>query len=89
MARTILIQLFLLSLPFIIYGLCVKFGPRAEAASRGNIWGGAPWFWLFTSGLTLSIIGIVVAVTIDGAAPGAVYTPADLKGGTVMPGSLK
>ena len=44
---------------------------------------------LFTSGLTLSIIGVVVAVTIDGAAPGAVYTPADLKGDTVVKGSLK
>ncbi len=87
MARKILLDLFLLSLPFLIYGLYMKFGGRAEA--KGGIWRGAPWFQLFASGLAMALVGAVLLVVFDGSEPESTYVPATVEDGEVVPGRFK
>lgn len=87
MLRKILLDLFLLALPFLIYAAFVKLGRRAEA--KGGIWAEAPWFWLFSSGLALSITAAVLFVVFDGSEPGSVYVPAVVEDGEIVPGRFK
>jgi hypothetical protein len=87
MARKILLDLFLLALPFLIYIAYVKLGRRAQA--EGGIWTGAPWFWLFSSGLMLTIAAAVLLVVFDGSEPGSAYLPAVVEDGRIVPGRFE
>jgi len=87
MARKLLLQLFLLALPFITYYIYARLARRA--AAKGGTWTGAPWFWLTASGLGLSIAGAVVLAVGFGGSPGDAYVSATMKDGAVVPGHFK
>ncbi len=87
MLRKILLDIFLLALPFMVYAAYVKFGRKAQA--EGGIWTGAPWFWLASSGLALTIVAAVLLVVFDGSEPGSPYLPAEVEDGEIVPGRFK
>lgn len=87
MVRKLLLQFLLLALPFIAYLVYVTLSRRAKGS--GSAWQGAPWFWLFSSGLTLSIIGAVILAVISGSPPEAHYVPSVTKDGKIVPGRFE
>ena len=84
MTRKLLLQLFLLALPFITYFIYVKLSRR-----QGDTWTGSPWFWLVASGLSLAAAGAVVLALGFGGDPGDTYVSPTMKDGVVVPGRFE
>jgi len=87
MLRKLLLQLLLLALPFITYFLYVKLTRRLGKGE--SPWQGAPWFWLLSCGLVLSIIGAVALAVTSGYPPDTHYVPSTMKGGVIVPGRFE
>ncbi len=87
MARTILFSLILIALPFVTYAIYVSAVRRSEA--RGEAWRQAPWYWLVSSGLILSIVGTVLLISFSGSEPGSTYIPSEIKDGKIVPGRFE
>lgn len=87
MVRKLLLQFLLLALPFITYFIYVKLSRRTEKGE--SPWQGAPWFWLLSGGLALSIAGAVGLAVTSGSPPDARYVPSELQEGEIVPGRLE
>ena len=75
---TVLLPLLLPSLIYFGYLAVAREGPRAAQA--------VPWFWLGGIGLLLAIVALVLASSLEGAEPGAVYHPPRQVDGRIEPG---
>lgn len=77
--RTLVIQLGLFALPFLLFWLYLKTGRRTTTV---------PVFWLALVGAALTLIGFVVFAQVDGAPPGSTYVPARVENGEFLPGGF-
>ena len=87
MALKTLFSLILIALPFVTYAIYVSAVRRSEA--RGEAWRQAPWYWLVSSGLILSIVGTVLLISFSGSEPGSTYIPSEIKDGKIVPGRFE
>ena len=79
----ILLTLLPFLLPFAAYVGYVVALKKME--SKGGLWADAPWFWLCASGLSLVILALAATALFGGDPPGAVYVPAQVENGRVVP----
>ena len=61
----------------------------ATVASSGDLWRGAPWFWLALAGALLLAAVLLVGVFVHGAPPRGQYVPPRLEDGHIVPGELR
>lgn len=82
MLRIVLINLFVLLLPSIIYFAYVVFVKRQgrEAVSE------TPVLTLFVAGVLLMIASIAYFIEFSGGKPGEKYYPPQIKDGVIIPG---
>ena len=78
-----------LILPFVIYGLWLKWA-RMKAIREGHDivppWNKGPWLWLFAAGVALTA-GILIFTALEtGAPPDSIYHAPALRDGVVQPG---
>ncbi|HBU98597.1 hypothetical protein [Thalassospira lucentensis] len=79
-----------LILPFVIYGIWLKFA-RAKAIREGHDivppWSKGPWLLLFGAGVALTAAILIYTALGTGASPDSVYHAPSLgDGGVVEPG---
>lgn len=74
-------------LPFALYALYLWYVRRQQAAHPG--WRDAPWLWLIAAALLLADGSFVLLGLQEGAPPDAVYQPARILDGKIVPGELK
>lgn len=91
MLRIFLQYILPIGLPTALYALWLLWQQKRAAASGARVpqWEEGPWFWLLAAGLALSFAAFVVTALLWGNAPGAEYTPAEIKGGQMVPGRFK
>ena len=84
MLRVIAFHVLVLALPFIAYAVYVYLSRRE--VPEGGIFAGAPIVWLAATGLAMTIVAFFIVAALTGADPGAVYRPAELRDGEIVPG---
>ena len=89
MIRQLAIGLALFLAPFAIYAL-FTWAARPGAGSRpADSWSARALAWLTIAGLLLIIGSFAVWVQNSGAPPGAIYVPAHMENGRLVPGTFK
>ncbi len=83
MLRIILINLFFLMLPSLIYFAYVYFIKKQDPDADVS---GAPVFWLFAVGLLLMLASVAYFIETEGGKPGEVYVPPRIEDGKIVPG---
>jgi hypothetical protein len=83
MTRFVLLDALLFLLPFIAFGLWLRFGQPDPTAPKS--WRDAPLFWLFVVALVLAIAGVFAMADFSGGREG-VYVPPHEENGRVVPG---
>ncbi|WP_430471256.1 hypothetical protein [Thalassospira lucentensis] len=78
-----------LILPFVIYGIWLKFA-RAKAIREGHDivppWSNGPWLLLFGAGVALTAAILIFTALGTGAPPDSIYHAPSLRDGVVEPG---
>jgi hypothetical protein len=87
MARTVLIELLLFIAPFAIYAVALYVTQR-DARDREH-WHPRAVMSLAIVGLLLVIAGLVYFAHFGGTPPGAVYEPAHMEDGKLVPGRFR
>lgn len=90
MTRIVIQHLLLFLLPTVMYAVYIGWA-RRRALAAGKAppgWQEGPWFWLIVSGGGLVIASLVALALFSGAGPEAVYEPAILEGGKIVPGRV-
>ena len=76
-------------LPFVVYGLWLKWA-RAKAIREGHEiippWNEGPWLLLLGIGVALAAAILIVTALGTGASPDSIYHAPVLKDGVVQPG---
>ena len=85
MLRIALIDVFMFSLPFLIYGAYML---TVKDAAPADLWQGAPWLWLLAAGCGLLLITMATLIQFSGGKPGSTYHPATIENGVVKPGEI-
>jgi hypothetical protein len=88
MLRLILLKLFLVLLPFVLYGLYVWLVHKKKLAS-GQTWNEAPFLKLLAAGLVVMLLGVFSWRLITAGEPGGTYVPARVEDGRVVPGRVE
>lgn len=86
MARVVLLNLLLFSLPFILYGGYAYLVRKDDAEE--SVWSAAPINWLFFAGGLLVFGTLIYFVSFTGGDPERNYRPAIYKDGKVQPGGF-
>jgi hypothetical protein len=87
MIRTVLSEIGLFLIPFVIYAVFLLI-------SRADIWGASAWTMGRLAALTivsLMLVGgsFVILAQFGGAPPGSTYVPAHIEGGKFVPGTTR
>jgi hypothetical protein len=85
MFRIALIDIFMFSLPFLIYGAYMLLARGLEPA---DIWQTAPIFWLLATGCLLLLITMATLISFSGGKPGGIYHPPSFEDGVIKPGTI-
>jgi hypothetical protein len=85
MLRIALIDIFMFSLPFLIYG---AYMIAAKGAAPGEVWQGAPILWLIAAGCGLLLITMAAVIQFSGGKPGGTYHPPSFQDGVIKPGTI-
>ena len=85
MLRIALIDIFMFSLPFLIYGAYML---AARGSAPADVWHGAPLLWLLGAGCGLLLITMAALIQFSGGKPGGIYHPATTQGGVIKPGEI-
>jgi hypothetical protein len=85
MFRIALIDIFLFSLPFLLYG---AYMITVRGAAPASLWQGAPLFWLLAAGCGLLLVVMAMLIQFSGGKPGGVYYPPSVKDGVIKPGEI-
>ena len=85
MLRIALIDIFMFSLPFLIYGAYML---AAKGAAPADVWQEAPVLWLLAAGCGLLLITMATLIQFSGGKPGGIYHPATTKDGVIKPGEI-
>ncbi len=90
MVRIVIQHLLLFLLPTVLYGTYVVWARRRALITGQPALGfqKGPWFWLIVSGGGLVLISLVAFAVFGGYGPEAVYEPATLKDGEIVPGRV-
>lgn len=84
MTRTIVVNLLLLALPFIIYGGWAAYVKQMKEESAGA-WDEAPLTWLLIAGFALMFSGLVVTRLLEDDNPDVDFIPAHMEDGKLVP----
>jgi hypothetical protein len=87
MVRTLLIEVALFVLPFLVYAAFLWVA-RAGVVDA-SAWTPPRIAWLVIVALVLMIGSFVMLAELGGAPPGSTYVPAHLDGGKLRPGETK
>jgi hypothetical protein len=87
MARPLAIELLLFLTPFALYALFL-WATRARVFDP-QAWSVGTIMWLCLAAFALVIGSFIVLAQFSGEPPGSVYVPAEMKDGTVVPGSTR
>jgi hypothetical protein len=88
MLRVVAVNLTLLFLPSLIYGVYIYLMRRGEPADKPL--DDAPIFWLFGVGVVLMLCTLIYFVQFSGAGkPGQTYFPPSVKDGKIVPGHFE
>jgi len=85
MLRIALIDIFMFSLPFLIYGAYML---AAKGAAPMDVWQDAPVLWLLAAGCGLLLITMATLIQFSGGKPGGTYHPATSEDGVIKPGEI-
>jgi len=85
MFRIALIDIFLLLLPFLIYGAYML---TVKGVAPDKLWQNAPILWLLTAAIGLLFIVTATVIQFSGGKPGETYHPATLENGVIKPGEI-
>ena len=85
MLRIALIDIFLFSLPFLLY---VTYMVAVKGVAPENVWQGAPVFWLLAAGIGLLLVVMATLIQFSGGKPGGTYHPPSLQNGVIKPGEI-
>ena len=85
MLRIALIDIFMFSLPFLIYG---AYMIAAKGAAPADVWQGAPLLWLIAAGCGLLLITMATVIQFSGGKPGGTYHPPSFQDGVIKPGTI-
>jgi Family of unknown function (DUF6111) len=85
MLRIALIDIFMFSLPFLIYGAYML---AAKGSAPADVWQDAPVLWLLAAGCGLLLITMATLIQFSGGKPGGIYHPATTEGGVIKPGEI-
>lgn len=84
MLRKILFHLVPFLLPFAAYGLYL-FATR-RARTKGQAFDEAPWYWLFSTGLALTVASLIALWAFTGDPADGAYVAPHMQDGKVVPG---
>jgi Family of unknown function (DUF6111) len=85
MFRIALIDIFLFSLPFLMYG---AYMIAVKGVAPQTLWQNAPVFWLLTVAVGLLLVVMATLIQFSGGKPGGVYHPPSLENGVIKPGEI-
>ncbi len=85
MIRILIWNLFLVSLPFLLYWGYISLVARNKAA-KGSNWNEAPLALLLVAGVVLALSSLVYLALTTGFDPESAYHPAEYKDGELIPG---
>lgn len=85
MLRIALIDIFMFSLPFLLYG---AYMIAAKGVAPENVWQGAPILWLIVAGCGLLLITMAAVIQFSGGKPGGTYHPPSFQDGVIKPGTI-
>ena len=85
MLRIALIDIFMFSLPFLIYGAYML---AAKGSAPMDVWQDAPVVWLLAAGCGLLLITMATLIQFSGGKPGGTYHPATSEDGVIKPGEI-
>jgi len=90
MTRIIIQHLALFLSPTILYAAYFAYRRRRAQTMGADVpgWEEGPWFWLLLGGGLLVLASLAALAIYGGADPQAIYEPATLQDGKVMPGRL-
>lgn len=85
MLRVVLVNLTLLLLPSLLYGVYIYLMRRG--APPGEPVSDAPFLWLFAAGILLMLASMAFFIQFsEGGKPGQSYHPPEYKDGKIIPG---
>jgi len=85
MLRIALIDILLFALPFILYGVYML---AVRGAAPGDLWQGAPVFWLLAAGCGLLLVTMATLIQFSGGSPEGEYHPPVIEDGVIVPGEI-
>ncbi|HET9573650.1 MAG: DUF6111 family protein [Methyloceanibacter sp.] len=85
MLRIALIDIFLFSLPFLLYG---AYMVSVKGVAPASLWQGAPVVWLLGAGCGLLLVAMAMLIQFSGGKPGGVYHPPSVQNGVIKPGEI-
>jgi hypothetical protein len=85
MLRIALIDIFLFSLPFLIYA---AYMVAMRGTAPADLWQGAPIFWLLAAGCGLLLVTMATLIQFSGGQPGGTYHPPSIENGVLKPGEI-
>jgi uncharacterized protein DUF6111 len=85
MLRVALIDIFMFSLPFLVYGGYIL---ATKGAAPADVWQGAPLLWLLAAGCGLLLITMATLIQFSGGKPGGIYHPSSYENGVIQPGTI-
>ncbi len=88
MIRRILFELFLLVLPFLVYGGWMGYLRRRDKEAGGT-WNDAPVTWLLIAGLALMLGALFVTRFAGGDVRDGVYVPPRYENGKIVPAEIR
>jgi hypothetical protein len=86
MVHKLLFHLVPFLLPFIAYGLYL-FATR-RAREKGQTFDEGSWYWLFSTGLVLTIISLIAVWAVTGDPAGGDYMAPHVQEGKMVPGRI-
>lgn len=88
MIRGALFDLFLLALPFLVYGGWIRYLRRRDREA-GRTWNDAPVTWLLISGLVLMLGALFITRLLTGNLRDGVYVPPHYENGQIVPAEIR
>lgn len=85
MLRIALIDIFLFSLPFLLYAAYML---AVKGLAPADLWQGAPVFWLLAAGVGLLLVTMATVIQFSGGQPGGIYHPPSIEDGVIKPGEI-
>ncbi len=85
MLRIALIDIFLFSLPFLLYG---AYMVSVKGMAPASLWQGAPVLLAVAAGCGLLLVTMATLIQFSGGKPGGVYHPPSVQDGVIKPGEI-